>query len=185
MQSTLRLENTDLVPTVVWLTGRPCAGKSTVALLVADSVRAHGRSARILDGDELRRTVSAGLGFSAEDRCEHARRAASEAARVLDAGALPIVALISPLRKARAEARGILAGALLEVYVAAPVSVCAARDLKGMYARARQGALREFTGVSSPYEPPDAPDLHLDTVVEEPTESAHRVMTMLKARGAL
>ncbi|TMK40156.1 MAG: adenylyl-sulfate kinase [Actinobacteria bacterium] len=133
----MRLENTDLVPTVVWLTGRPCAGKSTVALLVADSVRAHGRSARILDGDELRRTVSAGLGFSAE------------------------------------------------VYVDAPVSVCAARDLKGMYARARQGALREFTGVSSPYEPPDAPDLHLDTVVEEPTESAHRVMTMLKARGAL
>ena len=169
----------------VWLTGLPSSGKSTIASLVARSLLARGRAAEVLDGDELRRTVSADLGFSAEDRCEQARRAAVAASRCLAAGGFAIVAVISPLRRARAAARAILGTAFREVYVDAPVGVCEARDTKGMYARARRGALSDFTGVSSPYEPPTAPDLHLDTVVESPTESADRVIAMLVAHRNL
>lgn len=169
----------------VWLTGLPCSGKSTIASLVAGSLQARGRAVTVLDGDELRRTVSADLGFSAEDRCEQARRAAVAAARSVDAGAVAIVAVVSPLRSARAAARAILGKAFHEVYVDAPVSVCEARDTKGMYARARQGALSDFTGVSSPYEPPAAPHLRLDTVTESPRQSADRVIAMLAACGTL
>lgn len=175
----------DFTPTVVWLTGRPCAGKSTIASLVALRATAYGRAVRVLDGDELRRTVSADLGFSEEDRCEQCRRVAQIAARALETDTLPVIALVSPLRRARAAAQAILGSAFLEVYVDAPVDVCAARDVKGMYAAARQGTLANFTGISSPYEPPVAPHLHLATASEDPATSADRLIDLLVSRHAL
>jgi adenylylsulfate kinase-like enzyme len=139
----------------------------------------------VLDGDELRRTMSADLGFSEEDRCEQSRRVARSALGVLEAGHLPIVALVCPLRRARAAAQAILGFAFLEVYVDAPVEVCAALDVKGMYAAARRGTLANFTGISSPYEPPQAPHLRLATANEGPVTSAERVVDLLVSRRAL
>jgi adenylylsulfate kinase len=169
----------------VWFTGLPCAGKSTIAALVADAAARRGRAVRVLDGDVLRRSSSADLAFSAEDRCEQARRAAHEARRCVDGGELAVVALISPLRRARAEAREILGPAFVEVHVDAPLEVCAARDVKGLYRRAREGQLPDFTGVSSPYETPESPALRLDTALETPALSAQRVLSLLEARGAV
>jgi adenylylsulfate kinase len=170
---------------VVWLTGLPCSGKSTVAALVAAMVEQHGRTARVLDGDVLRRTHSADLGFSAGARVEQARRAAALAADALIAGDVPIVAIISPSAEARAAAREVLGDAMLGIHLDAPVEVCEARDVKGMYARARRGELQDFTGVSAPYEPPADPALRLHTGHEEPAESARRVIDLLVDRGTL
>ena len=166
-------------PVALWLTGLPCAGKSTIAGLAADRLRARGRSVTVLDGDELRRTTSSDLGFSADDRCEQARRAATQAAEVLARGDIAIVALVSPLRRARDAARAVLGDAFLEIYVDAPLTVCESRDVKGLYEKARQGLVGEFTGVSAPFEAPEAPALRLDTAVEGPEESALRVVDML------
>jgi adenylyl-sulfate kinase len=170
---------------VVWLTGLPCSGKSTLATLVAQAVRARGREPRVLDGDVLRRSVSADLGYSPAARVEQARRAARLADEALAAGAWPIVAIISPSLEARAAAREILGARLLEIHVDAPVAVCESRDVKGLYARARRGELADFTGVSAPYEPPRAPALRLDTAAEGPAACAQRVVDLLVARGAL
>jgi adenylyl-sulfate kinase len=170
---------------VVWLTGLPCSGKSTVAALVAAMVEQHRRTARVLDGDVLRRSHSADLGFSAAARVEQARRAAALAADALIAGDVPIVAIISPSAESRAVAREVLGDAMLEIHLDAPVEVCEARDVKGMYARARRGELQDFTGVSAPYEPPADPALRLHTEREEPAESARRVVDLLVDRGTL
>jgi adenylyl-sulfate kinase len=170
---------------VLWLTGLPCSGKSTVASLVTDALTERGVTVRLLDGDALRRTLSADLGFSPEARVEQARRAAHLAKEALDAGELPVVAVISPSVIARDAARAVLGDAMAEVWTDAPVDVCAARDVKGMYARARRGELQDFTGVSASYEPPAGPALHLDTANEAPAESARRVLELAEARGAL
>jgi adenylyl-sulfate kinase len=172
-------------PLVLWLTGLPCSGKSTVASLVAGALTERGVAVRVLDGDALRRTLSADLGFSAEARVEQARRTAHLAADALAAGELPIVAIISPSVPARAAAREVLGDAMAEIHLDAPVEVCAARDVKGMYARARRGELAEFTGVSAPYEPPERPALRLDTARDAPRESARRVVELVVRRGAL
>ena len=170
---------------VLWLTGLPCSGKSTVASLVTDALTERGVTVRLLDGDALRRTLSADLGFSPEARVEQARRAAHLAKEALEAGELPVVAVISPSVIARDAARAVLGDAMAEVWTDAPVEVCEARDVKGMYARARRGELQDFTGVSAPYEPPADPALHLDTANEAPAESARRVLELAEARGAL
>jgi adenylyl-sulfate kinase len=172
-------------PVVVWLTGLPCSGKSTVAALVAQAVRARGREPRVLDGDALRRSVSADLDYSPAARVEQARRAARLALDALEAGALPIVAIISPSLEARAAAAAILGERLAEIHVDAPVAVCERRDVKGLYARARRGEITDFTGVSAPYEPPPAPALRLDTAAETPAACAQRVVDLLVARSAL
>ena len=167
---------------VLWLTGVPCAGKSTVAALAAEGLTERGVPVRVLDGDVLRRSASADLDFSPAARVEQARRTALIAEESLAAGELPIVAIISPSREARAAAREILGDALAEIHVDAPLEVCEARDVKGMYARARRGELSDFTGVSAPYEPPDNPALRLDTARETAQESARRVVEHALAR---
>src|SRR4051812_44696099 len=172
-------------PLVLWITGLPCSGKSTVAALVADALTERGLTVRLLDGDALRRTLSADLGFSPEARVEQARRAAHLAREALEAGELPVVAIISPSVEAREAARAVVGDAMAEVWTDAPLEVCEARDVKGMYARARRGDLADFTGVSAPYEPPAHPALHLDTANEEPAESARRVVALAETRGAL
>ncbi|HWH10968.1 MAG TPA: adenylyl-sulfate kinase [Solirubrobacteraceae bacterium] len=171
--------------TVVWLTGLPCAGKSTIAALTAGLLKTRGTVAVVLDGDLLRQTLSTDLTFSAADRREHGRRVALEALTGLERSAVVIVALVSPLERIRAEAQAVLGDAFVEVHVDAPLTVCEERDVKGMYRRARNGSLADFTGVSSPYEPPRAPGLRLDTAHQTPAESAECVMALLEARGAL
>jgi adenylyl-sulfate kinase len=170
---------------VLWLTGLPCSGKSTVAALTAEALTARGVTVRVLDGDALRRTLSADLGFSREARIEQARRTAHLAEEALAARELPIVAIISPSVAARAAARAVLGDAMAEIHIDAPLEVCEARDLKGMYARARRGEIQDFTGVSQPYEPPAEPALRLDTEHDAPEESARRVLQLVDERIAL
>ena len=172
-------------PLVLWLTGLPCSGKSTVAALVTQALGDRGVAVRLLDGDALRRTLSADLGFSPAARVEQARRAAYAAQEAIDTGELPVVAVIAPSHEAREAARAVLGDAMAVVHVDAPLAVCEARDVKGMYARARRGELGDFTGVSQPYEAPMDPALHLDTERETPAESARRVVALVRARAGL
>ena len=170
---------------VIWLTGLPGAGKSTIATLVAELLRRQGADAVVIDGDEVRATLSRGLGFSLDDRDENVRRVAELADRHAANGRLVIVALISPLRRHRELARQTVAGRFLEVFVDASLDECVRRDPKGLYARALAGRLDAFTGVSSPYERPDAPDLAVDTHAPTPAESARIALDFITCRWGI
>ncbi|WP_067274209.1 adenylyl-sulfate kinase [Mitsuaria sp. 7] len=166
---------------IVWFTGRPAAGKTTVATAVVERLQAQGRSAQLLDGDVLRREISQDLGFSRADRDEQVRRAAMAARALADTGVVAVVALVSPFREARAHARALCAPhAFLEVYVDAPLDVAEARDPKGLYRRARRGEIAEFTGIDSPYETPESPDLRLDAAALPPASLTDEVMQRLR-----
>ncbi len=148
----------------VWFTGLPASGKSTVAVALEAALLDRGRGAYLLDGDNLRHGLNGDLGFSAEDRAENVRRAAEVAALFADAGVVAIVSLVSPYASDRALARAAHERAGLpfaEVFVDTPVEECERRDPKGLYARARAGELKGFTGVDDPYEPPESPDVRL------------------------
>ncbi|WP_455974486.1 adenylyl-sulfate kinase [Methylorubrum populi] len=151
-------------PAIAWLTGLSGAGKSTVANAVDHALTEARRSSMVLDGDNLRQGLNRDLGFSAEDRVENIRRAAEAARLMAEAGLVVIVSLISPYRAERRAARAI-AGDIpfLEVFIDTPLSVCEARDPKGLYDRARAGKIPDFTGISAPYEVPTAPDFTLPT----------------------
>lgn len=169
----------------VWFTGLSGAGKSTIAGLVVRSLRERGvRRVEILDGDEVRETLSAGSGFSKADRDANIRRIAHVARLLARNGVVTLVAAISPYRAVREEARRIV-GRCLEVYVEAPIDVLAARDPKGLYRRALAGEIPHFTGISDPYEPPARPDLVCRTDRETAPESAARVVERLAALGWL
>lgn len=148
---------------VVWLTGLSGAGKSTLAYAVSGILTSHGMRAAVLDGDVLRRGMNRDLGFAPEDRYENVRRVAEVATLFANEGLIAIVALISPLALMRAQARAIVGERFREVYVKAGVETCEARDPKGLYSKARQGELRDFTGVSAPFEVPMNPDWIVDT----------------------
>lgn len=150
-------------PVTIWLTGLSAAGKSTLAYAFERELISQGRACYVLDGDNVRHGLNRNLGFSHEDRAENIRRIAEVAHLMNDAGLIVIAAFISPYRADRAAAREIIgADRFREVYVSTPLSVCESRDPKGFYAKAREGALAEFTGISSPYEEPESPDLVLD-----------------------
>jgi adenylylsulfate kinase len=168
----------------VWFTGLPGAGKSTLAELVAARLRASNRAVEVLDGDAVRQHFSRGLGFSRQDRMENVRRVAYVAGLLVRHGVVVLAALISPYREARAQARQ-LVGEFLEVYVRCPLDVARSRDPKGLYTRALRGEVPHLTGVSDPYEEPEAPDLVVDTDREAPEESAARVLRLLAERGFL
>jgi adenylyl-sulfate kinase len=149
---------------VIWLTGLSGSGKTTIAGALEAELKAEGHAVIILDGDRLRQGLCADLGFSPEDRQENIRRVGEVARLFAEAGLICIVALISPYRRDRARARAAAPpGRFWEIYVNAPLSVCERRDPKGLYARARTGELREFTGISAPYEAPEQPELELRT----------------------
>jgi adenylylsulfate kinase len=151
-------------PVSFWLTGLSGAGKSTIAFELEQRLKLDGRPCTVLDGDHLRYGLNRDLGFSEDDRRENVRRTAEVARLMNDAGLIVIASLISPNRSDRATARQIVgADRFIEVYVSTPLDVCEARDPKGLYRKARQGEIRQFTGVSSPYEPPLAPSLIVDT----------------------
>jgi bifunctional enzyme CysN/CysC len=148
----------------VWFTGLSGSGKSTVAHAVERRLVDAGRPAYVLDGDNLRHGLNGDLGFSADDRAENVRRVAHVARLFADAGVIALVPLISPLRAHRELSRVLHTEAglpFLEVYVDTPLEECERRDVKGLYARARAGEIRGFTGIDDPYEAPDAPDLRL------------------------
>jgi adenylyl-sulfate kinase len=149
---------------VVWLTGLSGAGKSTIAEALEQHLRHAGQPAYVLDGDKVRTGLCSDLGFSPEDRKENIRRIAEVARLFADAGLVCIVAFISPYRADRDRARALLpAGRFIEVYLSTPLEVCERRDTKGLYAKARAGLVREFTGISAPYEAPLAPEMELRT----------------------
>ncbi|HYZ62847.1 MAG TPA: adenylyl-sulfate kinase [Acetobacteraceae bacterium] len=168
-------------PAIVWFTGLSGAGKSTVANRLERRLHAAGRHTYMLDGDNLRHGLCRDLGFTEADRVENVRRAAEAAALMADAGLIVLVCLISPYRADRQAARE-RSGAVpfLEVFVDAPVDVCRERDPKGLYAKADRGAIPNFTGVSAPYEAPEAPEVHLRTDRLDPAEAAELVMARLE-----
>lgn len=148
----------------VWLTGLSGAGKSTIARLVEAELRAQGRAVYVLDGDRLRNGLNRDLGFTEADRVENVRRVAEVAALMVDAGLDVLVAVISPYRTERRFARRLFAaGRFVEVFVDAPLEECERRDTKGLYAKARKGELRNFTGIDSEYQRPEAAELRLST----------------------
>jgi bifunctional enzyme CysN/CysC len=174
------------VPCLVWFTGIPAAGKSTLANLVELELMRRGHHTYLLDGDDLRRGLSSDLGFGDRDRIENMRRVAEVAKLMVDAGLIVLVALISPFGAERRAARSRFAdGEFFEVFVDAPLEVAEARDTKGLYRRARAGELHNFTGIDSPYEPPEAPDLRIDSSSWSPDRSAAAVVALLARRGVL
>jgi len=169
----------------IWFTGLPRSGKTTLSRLVAAELEALGVDRiEVLDGDVIRRTFSAGLGYSRADREENVRRIADHARELTESGTVCIVAAISPYASARARAREAV-GDFVEVHCTAPVEVCAARDTTGLYAKAMAGEIESFTGVSDPYEIPEAPDLRLDTAGGDPDALAQQVVDHLALRGYL
>ncbi|MDF8263294.1 adenylyl-sulfate kinase [Luteipulveratus flavus] len=166
----------------VWLTGLSGAGKTTVAESLAEQLRSQGRPVEVLDGDELRTNLSAGLGFSREDRSTHVRRVGFVAELLSRHGVVSLVPVIAPYADARDDVRrhhDKHGTPYLEVHVATPLIECARRDVKGLYARARAGELTGLTGVDDPYEEPQAPDLRLDTTGLPLHEAVARVRTLI------
>lgn len=143
----------------IWLTGLPSAGKTTLAGALCDRLRLEGRRVEVLDGDVVRATISKDLGFSREDRAANVRRVGSVAHLLSRNGVVVICALVSPYQEDRGAVRDMHDGRFFEVFVATPVEVCAQRDVKGLYAKQREGTLVGLTGVDDPYEPPTAPEL--------------------------
>ena len=173
-------------PCVLWFTGLSGSGKSTVADLVEQRLHALGMRTMLLDGDNVRHGLNRDLGFTDGDRVENIRRIAEVAKLMVSAGLITLVSFISPFRSERQFARGLLdEGEFLEVFVDAPLSVCEARDPKGLYKKARRGALPNFTGIDSAYEPPLAPDLHLASAEEAASVLAEQVIATLRHRGII
>jgi len=164
----------------VWFTGLSGAGKSTIAEIVVAELRARGRYVELLDGDEVREHLSKGLGFSKEDRDTNIRRIGFVASLLARNGVVAVTAAISPYRSLRDEVRGWIDN-FVEVHVATSLEDCEARDVKGLYAKARAGEIPEFTGVSDPYEPPHAPEVRIETSGRTPAESAAEVVAWLQA----
>ena len=172
----------------LWLTGLSGAGKSTIAYAVEKLLFERGHTAYVLDGDNIRQGLNRDLGFSLAERVENIRRVAEVARLFADAGLVTLVSFISPLRADRQAARELHAAAglpFLEVFVRSSLAVCEERDPKGLYKRARSGELTEFTGVSSPYEPPESPDFILDTERLTPAAAAAVLIAELERRGIL
>ena len=167
-------------PQCLWLTGLSASGKSTVANLLEKRLVSEGRHTYLLDGDNVRHGLNRDLGFTEADRVENIRRVAEVSRLMVDAGLIVIVSFISPFRSERDFARGLFEpGDFREIFVDAPLEVCAARDPKGLYAKARRGEIRNFTGVDSPYERPEQPDLRLDTGKLSPEECVELVVRSL------
>ena len=173
-------------PGVIWFTGLSGSGKSTIANIVEQKLHAEGVRTYLLDGDNVRHGLNRDLGFTDADRVENIRRIAEVSGLMVDAGLVVLVSFISPFRAERRLARDrVERGEFVEVYVDASVSVAESRDPKGLYAKARRGELKNFTGIDSPYEPPESPEVHVDTASLPPEVAADRVIEQLRAQGIL
>jgi bifunctional enzyme CysN/CysC len=170
-------------PMVLWFTGLSGSGKSTIAKLVEQALHAEGRHTYSLDGDNLRHGLNRDLGFTDQDRVENIRRVGEVAKLFVDAGLIVLCSFISPFRAERQMVRELMApGEFIEVFVDTPIEECVRRDPKGLYAKAMKGQIKNFTGVSSPYEPPEAPELRVETAGRSPAEAAEIVLAQVRAR---
>src|SRR5215211_47472 len=169
----------------LWFTGLSGSGKTTISEIVEHELRERERQVEVLDGDIVRTNLSKGLTFSRDDRNINVLRIGFVANLLTRNGVGVIVSAISPYKEARDEVRRTIGEDFVEVYVDAPLEVCADRDVKGLYKKAFSGEIAQFTGVSDPYEEPAAPELHIKTDEEEPHESARRVIAKLDELGYL
>ena len=186
VDKTVRARQKSQKPCVLWFTGLSGAGKSTIANQVERRLHAMGRHTYLLDGDNVRKRLNKDLGFTAADRVENIRRLAEVAALMADAGLIVMTAFISPFRNERNMARALFApGEFLEVYVDTPLAVAERRDVKGLYAKARRGELANFTGIDSPYEPPEDAEIVIDGANADPQAAADQIVAELARRGML
>jgi adenylylsulfate kinase len=169
----------------LWFTGLSGAGKTTISTLLEDELRSRRNRLEILDGDVVRENLSKGLGFSKEDRDTNIRRIAFVADLLSRNGTPVITAAISPYKEIREEARELMGDRFIEVYIEASVETCAERDVKGLSKKAFAGEIKEFTGVSDPYEAPENPDVTCHTESETPEESAQKLLDYLEERGLI
>ena len=169
---------------ILWLTGLSGAGKTTIAQHLEHKLRSHDRPVERLDGDDIRQNLSQGLGFSRQDRDINVRRVGYVANLLNRNGVTVIVSLISPYRAVRDELSSTLNN-FIEIYINAPLEVCETRDVKGLYAKARSGQIKVFTGIDDPYEAPLNPDITCHTAAETVEESVVKIMTWLEAAGYL
>jgi adenylylsulfate kinase len=167
----------------LWFTGLSGSGKTTISRQLEGHLRERGSKLEILDGDVVRENLSKGLGFSKEDRDTNIRRIAFVADLLSRNGVPVITAAISPYKEIRDEARELMGDRFVEVFVKASVDTCAERDVKGLYEKAFKGEIKEFTGVSDPYEEPENPEFVCDTENETPEESAEKLLAYLEERG--
>jgi len=171
---------------IIWFTGLSGSGKSTLAHAVEESLHQRGCRTFVLDGDNVRHGLCADLGFSAQDRQENIRRIGEMAKLFMEAGVLVLTAFISPYRADRERVRGMVKqGDFIEIYCDAPIEVCEARDVKGMYKKARAGLISEFTGISSPYEVPQNPELIVNTGQSELKVCVQQVIDEMMQRGLI
>lgn len=171
---------------MLWFTGLSGSGKSTVAVALERELHRRGRLCRLLDGDNIRTGINAGLGFSADDRRENIRRIAEVGKLFVDTGIITLAAFVSPTEELRTLARDIIGAAdFKEIFVATPLEECERRDVKGLYARARRGEVKNFTGISAPFEAPQNPALVLDTTYTPVEESVGKVLALLEEAGVL
>lgn len=171
---------------MLWFTGLSGSGKSTVAVALERELHRRGRLCRLLDGDNIRTGINAGLGFSADDRRENIRRIAEVGKLFVDTGIITLAAFVSPTEELRTLARDIIGAAdFKEIFVATPLEECERRDVKGLYARARRGEVKNFTGISAPFEAPQSPALVLDTTDTPVEESVEKVLALLEEAGVL
>ena len=165
---------------MVWFTGLSGSGKSTIAIALERELHQRGLLCRILDGDNIRSGINNNLGFSAEDRVENIRRIAEVSKLFIDTGVITIAAFISPNNELREMASSIIGKEnFLEIYVNTPIEECERRDVKGLYAKARKGEIKDFTGVSAPFEAPEHPALSLDTSVLSLEESVNKLLELI------
>jgi adenylylsulfate kinase len=169
----------------LWFTGLSGSGKTTITTLLVKEFRRRGSKLEVLDGDIVRENLSKGLGFSKEDRDTNIRRIAFVADLLSRNGVPVITAAISPYREIRDEARAKMNGRFIEIYTKAPLEVCEERDVKGLYAKARAGEIKEFTGISDPYEPPESPEILIETDKQSPDESAQQILDYLEDRDLI
>nr|MBP7324014.1 adenylyl-sulfate kinase [Deltaproteobacteria bacterium] len=168
----------------IWFTGLSASGKSTLAVALEEALYERGARTFILDGDNVRHGLNKNLGFSPEDRKENIRRLGEVARLFNEAGIITLTAFISPYREDRQSARDLAAdGSFVEVFVDCPVDVCEQRDPKGAYKKAREGIIKEFTGISAPYEEPERPEIHLRTDQLSVDQSVQTVLDYLEARN--
>ena len=171
---------------ILWFTGLSGSGKSTLANAVNAALFQRGLATYVLDGDNVRHGLCKDLGFSDADREENIRRIGEVAKLFLDAGVIVLTAFVSPFRADRDKARALVEdGDFIEIHCAADLSVCESRDPKGLYAKARSGAIKEFTGISSPYEAPETPELSIDTGDQDLNTSVELVIKALQERGVI
>jgi adenylylsulfate kinase len=171
---------------ILWFTGLSGSGKSTLSHAVEDSLHERGCRTFVIDGDNVRHGLCADLGFSDQDRVENIRRVGEVAKLFTEAGVITLTAFISPFRADRDRVRNLLsAGDFIEIYCDCPLEICEQRDVKGLYKRARAGEIKEFTGISSPYEAPETPELVVQTGTEPLESSVAEVLSFLVSKGIL